>query len=274
MPIERFKVRPVTPILGAEVDGIDLSKPLSDCQSNELHGTLMDYQVIFFRDQNISLDQLKQFGRLFGELEVHPYAPSQNGHPEVLPIHADAKSKQVAGERWHSDVSCDAEPPMGSILHLHTVPETGGDTLFSSMYAAYDALSEKMKLYLEGLIAVHDGGPNYRRRAAIEGLDDKRDFPSAEHPVVRTHPVTGRKAIFVNPVFTAAIRGLPENEGDAVLRFLYEHNNQPQFQIRFRWQEYSIAFWDNRCVQHIAMWDYYPQVRSGNRVTVKGDKPY
>ncbi|WP_282606210.1 TauD/TfdA family dioxygenase [Pelagibius sp. Alg239-R121] len=274
MPIETFKVRPITPVLGAEVHGVDLSKPLSGCRSDELRGMLMDYQVIFFRDQNVSLEQLKRFGRLFGELEVHPYASSQNGHPEVLPIHADAKSKQVAGERWHSDVSCDAEPPMGSILHLHTVPEVGGDTLFSSMYAAYDALSEKMKQYLDGLIAVHDGGPNYRRRAAIEGLDDKRDFPRAEHPVVRTHPVTGRKAIFVNPVFTTAIRGLPENEGDATLQFLYNHNSQPQFQLRFRWQENSIAFWDNRCVQHIAMWDYYPQVRSGNRVTVKGDKPY
>lgn len=274
MQYRTIRVEPVTPALGAEIHGIDLVKPLSDRQCEELHGALMDRQVIFFRDQNISFDQHKNLGRLFGELEVHPYAPSQDGHPEVLPIHADANSKQVAGERWHSDVSCDPEPPMGSILHLHTIPPTGGDTLFSSMYAAYDALSQNMKQYLEGLVAVHDGGPNYRRRAAIEGLDDKRDFPRAEHPVIRTHPVTGRKAIFVNPVFTVAIRSLPENEGQAVLRFLYEHNNQPQFQARFRWQQHSIAFWDNRCVQHIAMWDYFPQTRSGNRVTVKGDKPY
>ena len=125
-----------------------------------------------------------------------------------------------------------------------------------------------------GLIAVHDGGPNYRRRSAIEGRDDKREFPRAEHPVIRTHPVSGRKAIFVNPVFTIAIRDLPDDEGESILRFLYEHNNKPQFHVRFKWRENSIAFWDNRCVQHIAMWDYFPLVRSGSRVTVKGDKPF
>ncbi len=140
--------------------------------------------------------------------------------------------------------------------------------------AAYDALSDRMKTYLDGLVAVHDGGPNYRKRAAVEGRDDKREFPRAEHPVIRTHPETGRKAIYVNPVFTVAIRGLPDDEGDAILRYLYEHNNRPQFQCRFKWRNDSIAFWDNRCVQHIAMWDYFPQVRSGNRVTVKGDRPY
>lgn len=274
MQFETFGVEPLTPVLGAEIQGVDLARPLSGQQFEELHRALMAYQVIFFRDQALSFDQHKAFGRLFGDLEVHPYAGSQEGHPEVMPIHADAQSKQIAGERWHSDISCDPEPPMGSILHLHTIPPTGGDTLFASMYAAYDALSDRMKHYLQGLVAVHDGGPNYRRRAAIEGLDDKRDFPRAEHPVVRTHPVTGRKAIFVNPVFTVAIRDLPESEGEAVLRFLYDHNNRPQFQARFRWRENSVAFWDNRCVQHIAMWDYFPQVRSGNRVTVMGDRPF
>lgn len=274
MQFETFHVEPLTPVLGAEIHGIDLTQPLDDHKFTELHQALMTYQVVFFRDQALSFDQHKAFARLFGDLEVHPYAGSQEGHPEVMPIHADAQSKQIAGERWHSDVSCDPEPPMGSILHLHTLPPTGGDTLFASMYAAYEALSDRMKKYLDGLVAIHDGGPNYRRRAAIEGLNDKRDFPRAEHPVIRTHPVTGRKAIFVNPVFTVAIRGLPDSEGEAVLKFLYDHTNRPQFQARFRWRENSVAFWDNRCVQHIAMWDYFPQVRSGNRVTVKGDKPF
>ena len=274
MAYESIEVKQLTPTLGAEIGGVDLSKPLSNRQSKEIHDALLDNQVIFFRDQDMTIDQHKDFGRLFGELHIHPSRKGPEGHPEILPIHADANSKQVAGHRWHSDVSCDPEPPMGSILYLNTVPPSGGDTLFASMYAAYDALSDRMKSYLEGLTAVHDGGPNYRRRAAIEGRDDKREFPRAEHPVIRTHPETGRKGIYVNPVFTVAIRGLPEDEGEAVLRFLYEHNNRPQFQCRFKWRENSVAFWDNRCVQHIAMWDYFPQVSSGNRVTVKGDRPY
>lgn len=273
MAYETIEVTPLTPVIGAEIGGVDLSQPLGNHQFNEIHDALMAHQVIFFRDQDISREQHKDFGRRFGPLHIHPSAPGPEGHPEILPIHADANSKQVAGHRWHSDVSCDAEPPMGSILRLHTVPDVGGDTLFSSMYAAYDALSDRMKAYLDGLTAIHDGGPNYHRRAAIDGRRDDRVFPRNEHPVIRTHPVTGRKAIYVNPVFTIAIRDLPEDEGDAILRFLYAHVNRPQFQVRFKWRPHSIAFWDNRCVQHIAMWDYYPQVRSGERVTVQGDRP-
>lgn len=274
MEYETIRVNPLTPTLGAEIGGIDLSQELGNHQFQEVHDALMRHQVIFFRDQKITREQHKAFGRRFGELHIHPSAPGPEGHPEILRIHADENSKQIAGHRWHSDVSCDPEPPMGSILRLHTVPETGGDTLFASMYAAYDALSERMKTYLEGLTAIHDGGPNYRRRAAIDGRVDERAFPRSEHPVIRTHPVTGRKAIYVNPVFTVAIRDLPEDEGDAVLRFLYAHNNRPQFQVRFKWRPDSIAFWDNRCVQHIAMWDYFPNVRSGERVTVQGDRPF
>ncbi len=274
MTYETIEVTPITPTIGAEIGGVDLSQPLGNHQFKELHDALMAHQVIFFRDQNMTLEQHKALGRLFGQLHIHPSAPAPEGHPEILRIHADENSKQVAGHRWHSDVSCDPEPPMGSILHLRTVPPSGGDTLFASMYAAYDALSDNMKTYLDGLVAVHDGGPNYRRRAAIAGRDEKRVFPRAEHPVIRSHPVTGRKGIFVNPVFTVGIKDLPEEEGEAILRFLYAHNNRPQFQVRFRWQQNSIAFWDNRCVQHIAMWDYFPNVRSGNRVTVKGDRPY
>jgi taurine dioxygenase len=274
MAYDTIEVQPLTPTLGAEIGGVDLSQPLGNHQFQEVHDALMAHQVVFFRDQDISREQHKEFGRKFGELHVHPSAPGPEGHPEILTIHADENSKQVAGHRWHTDVSCDPEPPMGSILRLHTVPETGGDTLFASMYAAYDALSDRMKTYLDGMVAVHDGGPNYRRRAAIDGRVDNREFPRAEHPVVRTHPVTGRKGIYVNPVFTVAIKDMPEDEGDAILRFLYAHNNKPQFQVRFKWRPHSIAFWDNRCVQHIAMWDYFPDIRSGERVTVQGDRPF
>ncbi|MBG6142681.1 taurine dioxygenase [Labrenzia sp. EL_142] len=274
MTYETIEVRPVTPSLGAEVDGVDLTGTLAPLQIREIQHALLAHQVLFFRNQRLTFERHKEFGRLFGDLAVHPYAASQEGHPEVLPIYADANSKQIPGERWHSDVSCDPEPPMGSILHIHTLPPVGGDTLFSNMYAAYEALSDRMKTYLETLVAVHDGAPGYRMRAAKDGKQENREFPQAEHPVIRTHPQTGRKLIFVNPVFTTAILDLPAAEGDMVLRFLFDHCNQPQFHARFRWQENSVAFWDNRCVQHIAMWDYFPQTRAGNRVTIRGDKPY
>jgi taurine dioxygenase len=163
---------------------------------------------------------------------------------------------------------------MGSILNLKIVPPVGGDTVFASMYAAYDALSPGMKQYLSGLTAIHDGAMNYSRTNRLIGAEGPRAFPRAEHPVIRTHPVTGRQAIFVNPVFTMAIKDVPERESKAILDFLYDHCSQPHWQVRFRWEPESVAFWDNRCVQHIAMWDYFPGVRSGYRVTVKGDKPF
>jgi taurine dioxygenase len=189
-------------------------------------------------------------------------------------IHADAASTRVAGERWHSDVSCDPEPPMGSILRLHTVPERGGDTLFSSMYAAYDALSGPMQAWLATLTAEHDGAPYYRSVNARVGRDDGgRTYPQAVHPVVRTHPVSGRKGLFVNEMFTTRIVGLARDESDAVLALLFRHVQRPEFQCRFQWAPHSIAFWDNRCTQHMAIWDYFPATRSGYRVTIKGERP-
>jgi taurine dioxygenase len=271
---EAITVRPVTPRIGAEVSDVDLTHALSNRQVDELHRALADHQVLFFRDQRFDFDSQKAFGRLFGDLHIHPNTPGPDGHPEILPVHADATSKRIAGEWWHSDVSCDAEPPMGSILHLHVVPPCGGDTLFASMYAAYDVLSDRMKSFLEGMTALHSGERSYRRTNALRGVDDSgRSFPNANHPVIRTHPVTGRRAIFVNRGFTYRINELPEAESDAVLAFLYQHAEQPEFQVRFRWQVDSVAFWDNRAVQHMALWDYYPHVRSGSRVTVKGDRP-
>ena len=216
----------------------------------------------------------RRIGRYFGELHIHPNTPGPEGHPEILPIHADANSKRVSGEYWHSDVSCDEEPPLGSILYLHTVPPCGGDTLFASQTAAYDALSPRMKVYLEGLTATHSGDHVYRRTNLLVGRDDKgKVFPKASHPVVRTHPVTKRKALFVNGHFTTHIDGLAPEESRAILNYLCEHSTREEFQVRFRWQPHSVAFWDNRCVQHLAIWDYYPQTRSGRRVTIKGDRP-
>jgi taurine dioxygenase len=274
MGYETFRVEQVSPHLGAEISGIDLGTPLGNRQVDEVHSALADHQVLFFRDQKLDYDSAKAVGRHFGELAIHPNTAGPQGHPEILPIHADDTSVRVAGERWHSDVSCDPEPPLGSILYLHTVPLVGGDTLFASQAAAYDALSPQLKTYLEGLTALHDGGPSYHATNAKLGIaENGRAYPSANHPVVRTHPVSGRKSLFVNRGFTQRINGLPQDEGRALLAFLIEHATKPDFQVRFRWRANSVAFWDNRAVQHLAIWDYFPQVRSGFRVTIKGERP-
>jgi taurine dioxygenase len=270
MSYEVLTVKPVTPRIGAEVSGVDLTRPLSDRQTEELKTALADHMVLFFRDQPIEHDSHEALGRAFGELAIHSGVAGLADHPEIVAIHADADSKFVAGENWHSDLTCDASPPMGSILYLHTVPETGGDTLFSSMYAAYEALSPRMKAYLEGLSAIHDGDHVYRPLFP----DVDRKYPCSTHPVVRTHPVTGRKALFVNSSYTTRIVEVPKDESDAILAFLYDHVKNPNFQVRFRWRPHSIAFWDNRCTQHMATWDYFPQTRSGFRVTVAGDRPF
>jgi taurine dioxygenase len=273
-PYETIEIDKLTPIIGAEIGGIDLSQPLGNRTIDELHRALAENSVIFFRDQHISQDQQLAFGRLFGDLHVHPAAPSEEGKPELMKIYADKNSPRANGEGWHTDVSCDVEPPMGSILYIKQCPPKGGDTLFASMYAAYEALSDRMKAYLAGMTAVHDGEDAYRGTYANYGVQDKAAYPRAEHPVIRTHPVTGKKALYVNRGFTKRLVGVPRDESEGILRYLFEHMANPLFQCRFRWRENSIAFWDNRCVQHRAMWDYWPHTRSGNRVTVAGDKPY
>ena len=272
---QTITVEPVTPRIGAMISGVNLSGDLGNQQFQEIHDALMRHEVIFFRDQHMTLDQHKAFGALFGQLDVHPGSPGPEGHPEILVIHADENSNHVAGDSWHSDVSCIAEPPMGSILHLNTIPEGGGgDTLFASAGAAYDALSDTLKAFLEPLTAIHAGEQVYRGRYKHQGIDDSgKTYPESEHPVVRTHPVSGRKSLYVNETFTTRIPQLAQKESDAILKLLCDHIKLPQFQVRFKWQKNSVAFWDNRSVQHHAMWDYFPEVRSGYRVTVKGDKP-
>ncbi|PTQ11841.1 taurine dioxygenase [Sphingomonas oleivorans] len=270
MPYELLDVRPMTKRIGAEIFGIDLNRPLGNHEVSELHDALMQHQVIFFRDQPLTHESHKCLGRAFGELAIHSGVAGLPDHPEIVAIHADENSKFVAGENWHSDLSCNAEPPMGSILYMHTLPDHGGDTLFSSMYAAYNALSPAMKAFLDPLTAIHDGEHVYRPIVN----DPTKTYPCNTHPVVRTHPVTGRKCLFVNASYTIRIPELSKEESDAVLAFLFEHVKNPNFQVRFRWQKHSVAFWDNRCTQHFAVWDYFPEVRSGFRVTVAGDKPF
>lgn len=269
----RPTVRPLTPTLGAEILGVNLEH-LDGATLDLIRDALTEHLVVFFRDQDIPVEAHKALGAHFGTLDVHPNDPGLEGHPEVMIIHADATSKRVAGEMWHSDVSCAAEPPMGSILRMFEVPPAGGDTLFASMYAAWDALSDRMRAMLDGLTAIHDGAPYYRAVNATLGRDDGgRSYPRSEHPVVRVHPVSGRKGLFVNAMFTTRIVDLPRAESDALLAFLFDHVKSPAFQCRFRWAPHSVAFWDNRCTQHYAVWDYFPHTRSGYRVTVRGERP-
>ena len=274
MKLQELELKKVTPYCGAEVHGIDLSQPLDERTIETLTTALADHCVLFFRDQGMTPEQQKVLGRHFGELHIHPAWPRLvEGHPEVMEIYADENSKRIAGEDWHSDVSCDPEPPLGTILYMVETPPVGGDTLFANMYAAFEALSATTQGFLEGMTAVHDGEHVYRGRYG-ETKDEGKTYPRSEHPVVRTHPVSGRKLLFVNRIFTTRIVQLTQRESDAVLSMLLEHIEQPEFQCRFQWQPASVAFWDNRCAQHHAMWDYYPNRRRGLRVTIKGNAPF
>jgi taurine dioxygenase len=272
MAHETIEVRKMTPAIGAEVSGIDLAAPLSNRQVSELHDALMAHQVLFFRDQDLSVDRHKALGRLFGELLVHPAARAEvEGHPEIRVVHADEKTQVATGEVWHSDMSCEPEPPMGSILYMHQTPQAGGDTAFANMYLAYETLSEPVKRLCEGLHGLHTSAHVYSR--GVYARSDKK-FPEAVHPVVRTHPVTKRKSLFVNRGFTTRIVELAKAESDAVLGMLLRHAETPEFQCRFRWARHSVAFWDNRCALHRATFDYHPEVRHGHRVTIRGDRPF
>ena len=273
MAYETIQVRKMTPTIGAEISGVDLSQNLSNLQFDEINRALTENLVIFFRDQKLSIDQHKAFGARFGKLHVHPNAPKGvPEHPEILVIKADENSKRVAGEGWHSDVSCDAEPPMGSILYIHEAPpDGGGDTMFANMYVAYESLSEPMRNMLDGLTAIHDSLKAHSGRKPGEGSD--MQFPRSDHPVVRVHPVTGRKLLFVDRGFTTRIVQMNQPESDALLEFLFRHIEAPKLSCRFKWANNSIAFWDNRCAQHQAIFDYWPHRRYGHRVTICGDRP-
>ena len=267
--------KPFAPNLGAEITGVDLSQEISEAEFSEIEAAFLAYQVLFFKDQKEIPPQVHiDLGKRFGPLHSHPAAPTMAGYPEIFEIHATRHSKVANGEFWHSDVSCDEEPPLGTMLQIHILPPCGGDTMFSNMYAAYDALSDGMKTFLDGLSATHASEHIYRGRYADRGQKDSDiAFPSASHPVVRTHPQTGRKALFVNRTFTTRINELSEEESSAVLKMLFEHAESIQFQIRFRWSKNDMAFWDNRCCMHRAIWDYWPEERKGRRVTIKGDRP-
>lgn len=269
-----FDVKPLTPRIGAELLGIDLSSPVAPQAIDQIRAALLKYKVVFFRDQHeLTRAQHIEFARQFGDLEIHPATPKDQPDPEVLRIVHDDTSKGQENA-WHSDVTWREEPSLGSILRAVEVPEVGGDTLFSCMYCAFEGLSPALKDWVSGLTAVHDIARVFAARLgkAPEDLHDR--FPPVEHPVVRTHPETGRQALYVNVAFTSHIKGLAPKESDWLLNHLYSQAAEPERQCRFRWAPGSIAFWDNRACQHYAASDYFPARREMERVTIKGDKPF
>jgi len=276
-PVTTLKLMPLTPTIGVEIQNIDLSRPLTPALLGELRAALLAWKVLFFRDQNISTEQHLDFARNFGALEVHPFAPHKPGYPEVLAITHDRDNKGKENT-WHSDVTWRTEPSLGSVLRAIEVPEVGGDTLFADMYAAYEGLADEMKAKIDGRVAMHDfeyfrKGMKKRGRSDAEIEEFNRKYPKVEHPVVRTHPETGRKGLYVNAAFTQHIAGIAADESRALLKHLYAQAAIPEYQCRFRWQANSIAFWDNRASQHYAVSDYWPVVRRMERVTIVGDRP-
>ena len=272
-----FNIKPFAPNLGAVITNVNLSNDINDAELKGIRDAFHKYQVLFFQNQSeISPRNHIKLGRYFGELHIHPAAPKMKNYPQIFEINTDKNSKIANGaEDFHSDVSCDIEPPLGTMLQLHILPECGGDTMFANMYMAYEALSNPMQKFLSDLKASHESEHFYSGRYKTESNgESKIQYPSAIHPVIRTHPETGKKAIFVNKFFTTRILGLEPQESKFILDFLFSHIEKTEFQIRYRWNKNDMAFWDNRCTIHKALWDYFPHERKGRRVTIKGDIPF
>lgn len=256
--------------IGTVLSGVTLLE-LDDAGVDDLKRLIGERGVVAVRNQPMTVAEQIDFGRRLGPLHVHP-AFADRDYPEALRIHTDANSKYTAGEAWHSDVSCEAEPPHISMLRIEVTPSCGGDTAFASMYAAFDGLSASMQNYLMTLEASHVGDLPFR---GAYGVKSDKQFPVNDHPVVCTHPVTGRKALYVNSGFTDRIKGLSRHESQVLLKMLFDHVALGvEFQCRVRWEPNTVTFWDNRAVQHHASWDYFPDTRSGWRVTTKGGRPY
>ncbi len=265
---DSFEIETLTPHLGAEVSGLDLSKPLGDTQVRDLRKAFFDWRVLVFRDQHLDREAHKALGRHFGELHTHPMHHDRAGDPEILKVKTTADSPYTAGDGWHTDVTCDERPPMGSALYITEVPECGGgDTLYADTYMAYDMLSPVMQSWLEGLTAIHDGGIPYI--GSYKSTPPEGGYPRNAHPVVIVHPATGRKSLFVNQGFTSHIEGLRRWESSAVLEALYRFiATTPKLHCRVRWEPNTLTMWDNLSTQHHAVWDYFPHSRYGERVSI------
>lgn len=271
-PYERFAVAPLTPVIGAEIRGVDLGAPVDDGLFAELNRALLEWKVLFFRDQRITGEQHRAFAARWGALEIHPFLP-QGEVPEVVRFEKDDATKGYENI-WHSDVSWREVPSLGSVLRAIEVPPVGGDTMWADMAAAYDGLPDDVKARIDGLVAVHDFTQSFGQGLNAEELAEMQaQFPAVEHPVVRTHPETERKTLYVNEIFTSHVVGLEPGESDAVLDLLCRQARVPEYQCRFRWSADSVAFWDNRATQHYAVSDYWPARRVMERATIIGDRP-
>jgi taurine dioxygenase len=278
MEYTRIHVEPLATAAGAEITGVDVSAPLDDSVIDEIHRAFLAHGAIFFRDQNLSPDQYLRFARAMGEPSEYPFVTGLEGYPEITEVVKEKDERLNFGGVWHSDTTYLERPPMGTILYAREIPSVGGDTIFASMTAAYEALSPGMRRMLEGLSAVNSAD---KGDAAITRADARRQRPkdegdtvtTSEHPVVRTHPETGRKAIYVNPGHTLRISGLTEAESTPILDYLFQHQKRPEFTCRFRWRVGSLAFWDNRAVQHYPLNDYHGHRRAMQRITLAGDRP-
>jgi taurine dioxygenase len=278
---KEIELKPVSGNLGAEIQGVDLSKPLTEAALNEVRQALLDNCVIFFRDQVITPEQQIAFASRFGALQVHPFIPTLEGYPEIIELRSkDDGPAEMAyqSNKWHTDMTYTPDPPLGCVLYGKEVPPAGGDTMFLNLYRAYETLSPIMQEFISGLTAIHDITASMPADFMAQSWAPKqleslhKKTPPVEHPVVRTHPETGKKCLFVNSNFTSHIKDLSRAESDALLNMLYEHIAKPENVCRFNWATNSIAFWDNRCTQHYAVNDHY-SLRVMHRVTICGDRP-
>ncbi|MDG1025193.1 MAG: taurine dioxygenase [Gammaproteobacteria bacterium] len=273
-----FTVQPIAGALGAELHGVDLCTDLSDAVLAEIRRLLLEHQVIFFRDQDISPAQHKALAESFGPLQTHPAYGTIEGYPEITILESTAENPSKI-EAWHTDMTFRKHPPIGAVLRSKIVPARGGDTLWASMSAAYDGLSGSMQEFLSGLTAEHDFSYGFKESLAEPGGAERlaqavADNPPVTHPVIRAHPENGKKVIFVNSLFTTRILELSKTESAQILSFLYEHVTTPEYSCRFQWQPDSIAIWDNRITQHKPINDYFPAHRHLERITIDGDAPY
>ena len=273
-----IEIIPLNGFIGAEIRGADLSH-LDDASFNTLHDALVQYEVIVLRDQHkMTLDHQMAFGARFGPLSIHPFAPNLENQPEVIVLDYSADHPAARTDIWHADETFRPNPPIVTMLRARILPERGGDTCFASMTAAYRGLSERMQQYLHGLECQHDFKPwrnlfaaTPESRKKLRELED--EFPNPWHPVVRIHPVSGRRVLYVNPQFSIRIRDMKDDESASLLNYLFQQAHVPEYQLRVKWQPDTVVVWDNRSLQHYAPHDYYPQRRSMERVTVTGDVP-
>ncbi|MBL4906802.1 MAG: TauD/TfdA family dioxygenase [Sneathiella sp.] len=281
---KRITVEPITGTIGAEIGDVDLTRLDAETVA-EIRAAFLEHCVVFFRDQPLEIPQLKEFAGHFGPFGIEPYVKTMEDHPEVIAVvkEADEVNAINFGGHWHSDWSLQENPPLATILHGTDIPPYGGDTLFANSYLAYETLSDGMKAIVDPLIAIHSARKPYGTGKSLLGSKERRSMTilhseeahaEMEHPLVRIHPETGKKLLYINPVYTVRLKGMSEKDSSEILDKLFRHSINEIFTCRFRWRKNSVAMWDNRCVMHLALNDYDGHRREMHRVTIAGDRPY